>query len=73
MGQQSMTIDKEQHQQEAGKKEAIALTNRMGKRKPSGVVCWCADGPSVLLSFDMYRCAAPSLRVHFFSSSSFAT
>jgi hypothetical protein len=36
MGQQSMTIDKEQHQQEAGKKEAIALTNRMGKRKPAG-------------------------------------
>lgn len=37
MGQQSMTIDKEQHQQEAEKKkEAIALTNRMGKRKPSG-------------------------------------
>jgi hypothetical protein len=41
MGQQSMTIDKEQHQQEAGKKKrnvlvAIALTNRMGKRKPAG-------------------------------------
>ncbi len=41
---------------------AIALTNRMGKRKPAGAgVPWCADGPSVLLSFDMYRCAAPSL------------
>lgn len=30
--------------------------------KPYGqtetVRCWCADGPSVLLSFDMYRCAA---------------
>jgi hypothetical protein len=66
MGQQSMTIDKEQHQQEAEKKRnvlvAIALTNRMGKRKPAGAgVPWCADGPSVLLSFDMYRCAAPSL------------
>ena len=40
MGQQSMTIDKEQHQQEAEKKRetlvAIALTNRMGKRKPAG-------------------------------------